>query len=95
MYIYTPLIRPLFWVVMGFIYALVIAGAKTWAIDFGIEMNWFKWLLAAVWYVVLSFSFAGGFTLIGEKEVRAGVYFLVSMMVITIVLGIVLFVFLL
>ena len=94
MLMYTPLLRPLFWIVMGLLYALVIAGARVWAQDLGLQMNWFKWILVAFWYGLLSFSFAGGFTFMGEKEPRAGYLFLGGSLLVTIILGIILWFFL-
>ena len=88
MFTYSTILRPLFWIVMGLIYALIIVGAKVWAQDLGLEMNWWKWLLAAIWYCLLSFSFAGGFTLLGEKEPRAGYYFLGFFLIVTIISGV-------
>jgi len=69
------------------IYALTIAGAPIWAQDLGLQMNWWKWLLAAIWYALLSYSFAGGFTLLGEKEPGAWYKFMGFHLIITIILG--------
>lgn len=88
MFPYSTILRPIFWIVMGLIYAMIVAGAKAWAEDLSMPMNWWKWLLTVIWYCLLSFSFAGGFTLLGEKEPRAGYYFLGSSLIITIILGI-------
>ena len=87
---YSTIFRPMFWVVMGLIYALMIAGAPIWAKDLGFQMIWWKWVLAALWYALLSFSFAGGFTLLGEKEPAAWYKFMGFHLIITIILGIVL-----
>ena len=72
---------------MGLVYALMIAGAPMWAKDLGLQMNWWKWLLTAVWYGLLSISIAASFTLMGEKEPRAGQYSLGLTLVIMIILG--------
>ena len=85
---YSTLLRPLFWIVMGLIYALMVAGAKVWAQDLGLNMTWWKWLLSALWYGFLSLTFAGGFTLLGEKEPRAGYRFLGVFLTIMIILGV-------
>jgi hypothetical protein len=85
--IYVPLLRPLFWIVMGLNYLVVLASANSWIEDVGIAMTWWKWLLAILWYGFLNFCFAGGFTLIGEKEPRAGFYFLGFSLLLTIILG--------
>jgi hypothetical protein len=73
---------------MGLIYALMIAGTPMWAKDLGLQMNWWKWLLTAVWYGLLSISIAASFTLMGEKEPRAGQYSLGLTLVIMIILGV-------
>ena len=80
---------------MGLIYALMIAAAPIWAQDLGLKMSWWKWLLAAGWYVVLSIGVAAGTTLIGEKEPRAGYYILVLSLIIMFVLGFILLILLL
>jgi hypothetical protein len=85
---YSSFFKPIFWTVMGLIYALIIAGAAVWAQDMGLQMSWWKWILAAVWYVLLSFTFAGSFTLLGEKAPGAGYRFLCFNLIITIIVGI-------
>jgi len=79
--------EPVFWIIMGLLYALIGYSAKLWAKDLGLKMNWWKWLIAWIWFLILSLSIAGGFTLIGENEVRPGLYFLGSSLVINIILG--------
>jgi hypothetical protein len=79
--------RPVFWIFMGLLLALIIYSAKLWAKDLGLKMNWWKWLLAGLWFIILSLSIAGGFTLIGEREVTPGLYFLGSFLVINFLLG--------
>ena len=85
---YSTTLRPLFWIVMGLLYALMIAGAPVWAEDLGLQMNWLKWLLAALWFVLLSMGIAAGFTLMGEKEPRAGYYITGLSVIVMIILGI-------
>jgi hypothetical protein len=87
MLIYTTLVRPVFWIVMGLIYALAIGGAWAWAQDLGLDMTWWKWVLAMLWYVLLNIAVASGFTLIGEKEPRAGWAILAASLIVMIVLG--------
>ncbi len=87
MFPYSTTLRPLFWIVMGLLYALMIAGAPVWAEDIGLQMNWWKWLLATIWYGLLSIGIAAGFTLLGEKERRAGNYIAGLSVVIMIILG--------
>ena len=91
MIIYSPFFKPVFWTVMGLIYALIISGAPIWAEDLGIHMNWFKWILCALWYALLSFSFAGSFTLMGEKEPGSWYKFLGFHLVLTIIFGVVIY----
>jgi hypothetical protein len=76
---------------MGLIYALMIAGAPVWAEDLGMRMSWWKWVLCALWYVLLSFTFAGSSTLLGEKEPQAWYKFLVFHLSITIIAGVLLY----
>lgn len=87
MFVYSPFLRPIFWVLMGFAYALTFAGAVVWAQDLGLHMTWWKWLLAILWYGIASVGVAGGFTLVGEKEGRAGWYFLGATVIVALILG--------
>jgi hypothetical protein len=89
-FMYSTITRPLYWIAMGLIYALIIAGARYWAQDLGLKMTWWKWMLTAMWYVLLSFSFASGFTLLGEREPRAGWYSLGFFLSISAVVGVLL-----
>ena len=89
MFPYSTIFRPLFWVVMGLLYAVTIAGARVWAQDLGLAMTWWKWLLTAIWYVLLSFSFAGSFTLLGEREPQAWRRFLGFYLAIAIIFGVI------
>ena len=86
---YSPFFKPIFWIVMGLIYALTIAGAPLWAEDLGLHMTWWKWILAGLWYVLLSFTFAGSFTLLGEKEPGAWYKFLGFHLIIAIIFGVI------
>ena len=88
MFMYSTLAKPLFWIVMGLLYALMIAGAPVWAEDMGLQMNLWKWLLVAIWFCLLSAGIAAGFTIIGEKEPRAGQIIGGLAVVIMIILGI-------
>jgi hypothetical protein len=87
MIIYSTIFRPLFWIVMGLVYAVIIASAGLWADDLGLQMTWWKWLLAAAWYGLLSYTFAGAFTLLGEKEPGAWYRFLGFHLIVTIISG--------
>ena len=79
--------KPIFWIVMGLLYALIMAGAPIWSQDLGLHMTWWKWCLATLWYVLLSFSLAGGFTLLGEREPGAWYKFMGFHLIITIIFG--------
>jgi len=89
---YSTFFKPVFWVFMGLIYALIIAGAPIWAQDMGLQMSWWKWILAAGWYALLSFTFAGSFTLLGEKEPGAWYRFLGFHLIVTIIFGVIIFI---
>lgn len=82
--------EPVFWIIMGLLYALIGYGATLWAKDLGLKMTWWKWILFWIWFLLLSLSIAGGFTLIGENEMEAGLYFLGVSLFICIVLGVIL-----
>lgn len=87
MFIYSSIGKAIFWVVMGLIYAVTIAGAPVWAEDLGLQMTWWKWVLAALSYALLSFTFAGSFTLLGEKEPGAWYKFMGFYLSLSIILG--------
>ena len=60
------------WILIGAISVLVVLGAIEWFKDAGIVMNWWKWLIAAIWYILTLMGLAAPFTLIGEGESAAG-----------------------
>lgn len=72
----ATILGPLFWIIMGLIYALMIVSARVWAEDLKLKMTWWKWVLASGWYILLSICIAGAFTLFGEDEPKAGFYLL-------------------
>lgn len=72
----ATILGPLFWIIMGLIYALMILSTRVWAEDLNLKMTWWKWLLVSAWYVLLSLCVAAAFTLFGEDEPRAAYYFL-------------------
>ena len=88
--VFNIFLEPVFWIIMGLLYALIGYSAPIWANDLGLKMNWWKWVLVFVWFVFLSLVIAGGFTLIGEDKAKAGIYFLGSGLVITAIFGVVL-----
>ncbi|MBW2063688.1 MAG: hypothetical protein JRJ03_02025 [Deltaproteobacteria bacterium] len=87
MLLYSTIWKAVFWIFMGLLYALMIAAAPVWARDLGLEMNWWKWALSGLWYGLLSIGIAMGFTLMGEKEPRAGQYTLGITLVSMLLLG--------
>ncbi len=83
----SSILQPLFWMVMGGLMILLFIGAGYWLKDAGISMSWWKWMLSALWYAGVYVIIAGGFTLIGEHEVRAGLFFLGVFGTVMIILG--------
>jgi hypothetical protein len=79
---------PVFWFIMGLLFVLVAAGAKTWAEELKLKMNWWKWVLVALWYGLLNLTIAVPFTFWGENEGRAGRASLLFLGIITIILGV-------
>jgi hypothetical protein len=88
MFAYSPFFKPIFWIAMGLAFVLAFAGAVVWAQDLGLQMTWWKWALSALWYGIVSVGVAASFTLIGEKEPRAGWYFLGMSVIAAIILGV-------
>lgn len=66
----------------------VIWGAMVWSGDMGLQMTWWKWLLAVLWYTLLIFFVFMDFTLMGEGETGAGWKLLAFEGVIMIILGV-------
>lgn len=62
----------LFWLLMGIVFVLVAAGFKAFAHDRGWVLNWWKGLLAILWYALVGSSFYAWGTLMGENEGDAG-----------------------
>jgi hypothetical protein len=87
MFVYSNFFKPIFWIVMGLIYTLTAMAAPIWARELGFQMTWWKWVLVALWYLLINFSFAGSFTLMGEKEPGAWYKFLGFHLVISIIFG--------
>jgi len=77
----------LFAFIIGALLGLVIAAALAWAKDLGLVMNWWKWGLTALWYLLLNFCIFLDFTMIGEGETGAGLRMLLFQGLIMIVLG--------
>ena len=62
----------LFWFLMGMLAVLVGVGFKAFADQKGWGLNWWKWLLSILWYIIFSLSFYTWGTLLGENEGGAG-----------------------
>ena len=60
-----------FWFVMGIVAVLVAVGFSAFAVNRGWTLTWWKWLLAILWYLLLSMTFFTFGTLIGENEGNA------------------------
>ena len=73
--------------IVGLLTGAVVVGAITWAKDLGLHMPWWKWLLAAIWYVLFLFLFFAAFTFMGEGEPIAGWRTLGISAVILVILG--------
>ena len=74
--------------IVGAMSGLVIAAAIAWAKDLGLKMTWWKWSLAALWYLLLNFFIFLDFTFIGEGEGSAGLKLLMFQGVVMIILGV-------
>ena len=73
--------------VTGLLSGAVIVGAITWAKELGLKMNWWKWLLSALWYVLWLLLVFAAFTFIGEGEPVAGWKILGIAVVLMVILG--------
>jgi len=76
MFPHSTMLEPLFWIIMGSLYTIFIISIKYWAEDLSLKLNWWKWTILSIWFILLNIIIAGAFTLIGENESRAGLYFL-------------------
>lgn len=74
--------------IVGALSGLVIPAAIAWAKDLGLQMNRWKWLLTALWYLLLNFFVFLDFTFIGEGEWGAGLKLLLVQLVIMVILAV-------
>jgi hypothetical protein len=81
----------IFALIVGILTGPVVYASIFWAKDLKLKMNWWKWLLTAIWYVLLLFFILADFTLIGEGEPGAGWKFLAFQVIIMVILGVGLF----
>ena len=58
--------------IVGILTGAVVVGANSWALALGLRMSWWRWLLSALWYILLLFLLFAAFTFMGEGEVTAG-----------------------
>jgi hypothetical protein len=77
----------LFWFIMGMLSILVVVCAKTWADKSDVNMTWWKWIIAALWYIGFLFSIAVPATFMGEGEIHAGLTMIVFSVVPSIIIG--------
>lgn len=73
--------------VIGLATIPLIIGAVAWAKDLRLNMKWWKWLLTAIWYILLIFCVFLDFTFMGEGEISAGWKLLLFQGIILIILG--------
>ncbi len=73
--------------IVGLLTGAVVVGAVTWAKELGLKMTWWKWLLSALWYLMMLFLLFAAFTFIGEGEPAAGWKILGISVVLLVILG--------
>jgi hypothetical protein len=73
--------------ITGLLSGGVVVGAITWSKALGLNLNWWKWLMAGVWYLLLLVLVFAAFTLIGEGESLAGWKTLGIASVVMVILG--------
>lgn len=77
--------------IVGLLTGPVIYAAIFWAKELKLKMLWWKWLLVALWYILLLFFILADFTLIGEGEAGAGWKLLAFQAIIMFIIGVGLF----
>ena len=73
--------------ITGLLSGGVIVGAIAWSKELGLKLNWWKCLLAGLWYLLLLVLVFAAFTLIGEAESLAGWKTLGITAVVMVILG--------
>ena len=81
----TPLV--IFAFVTGLLSGGVIVGAIAWSKELGLKLNWWKCVLAVLWYLLLLLLIFAAFTFIGEGEPAAGWRTLGISTVVMVILG--------
>ncbi len=84
----STILGPLFWIILGLLYAFNFYTARFWFKDFKIKMNRIKWVLVLFYFIILNIIIGGGFTLIGEDEQHAGIYFMGIGIVVCMIAGV-------
>jgi hypothetical protein len=74
--------------IIGATFGFIVPSAKAWARDLKLKMNWWKWLLVAIWHITFLFCILLNFTFIGEGEVAAGLKLLAVQMFAMLLLGV-------
>lgn len=77
-----------FFFILGILFLFTLAGAWVWFEDLGLKMNWWKWALAVIWWLMLWATLAAPMTLLAEIEPKGALATLGIMGVGTIVLGV-------
>ncbi|SCY68092.1 hypothetical protein [Desulfoluna spongiiphila] len=72
----STILNYLFWMVMGAMQVIIILSANTWLKESGRQVPWWQTLLMYGCFLSFCAVVAGGFTLAGEYERRAGFYFI-------------------
>jgi hypothetical protein len=78
----------LYWLLNGMLVVLIATGLKNFAEDRGWTLNWWKWVLVGVWYLILSFSFYGWGTLAGENFPAPGFKLFLVGFFVSLILGV-------
>ncbi len=80
---------------MGVLFVLAAASFRAFAKDRGCVISWWKAVLALIWYAIFTISFYAYGTLMGENETSAGLKILILGLFVSLVLGIVIWRFVL
>lgn len=72
----STMLNYLFWMVMGAMQVLIVMGANEWLKEKGKAVPWWQLLLMYGCFFSFCTVVAGGLTLAGEYESRAGWYFI-------------------
>jgi prenyltransferase beta subunit len=72
----STILNYLFWMVMGLLQALVVAGAYEWLKHYKKSVTWWQMGLMYGCFLSCCLVVAGGFTLMGEYESHGGYYFI-------------------